>query len=55
MEFLGSRITPAGTAPLLKQVEAVHRFPRSEDTKQLQRFLGLVNFHRRFILVQLAF
>jgi hypothetical protein len=54
MEFLDSKITPAGAAPQLKQVETVHWFRRPEDTKQLQRFLALVNFHRRFIPVQLA-
>lgn len=31
------------------KVEAVMEWPRPEDRKQLQRFLGFANFYRRFI------
>jgi hypothetical protein len=32
------------------QAEVIQNFPRLLDKKQLQSFLGLVNFYRRFIL-----
>jgi hypothetical protein len=50
VEFLGYSISSAGARPLVKHMEAIWGFPRPEDAKQLQRFLGLVNFYRRFIL-----
>jgi hypothetical protein len=49
VEFLGHTITADGAAPLFKHVQAVRDFQRPVDTKQLQCFLGLVNFYRRFI------
>jgi hypothetical protein len=49
VEFLGHSITAAGAVPLFKHVQAVMDFQRPVDAKQLQRFLGLVNFYRRFI------
>jgi hypothetical protein len=49
VEFLGHSITAAGAMPLLKHVEAIQNFPRPVDAKQLQQFLGLVNFYRCFI------
>jgi hypothetical protein len=49
VEFLGHSISSSGAKPLDKHVEAIRRFPRPGDAKQLQRFLGLVNFYRRFI------
>jgi hypothetical protein len=49
VEFLGHSITADGAAPLFKHVQAVKDFQRPVDARQLQRFLGLVNFYRRFI------
>jgi hypothetical protein len=49
VDFLGHHITAEGAAPITRHVEAVHNFPRPQDKKQLQSFLGLVNFYRRFI------
>jgi hypothetical protein len=49
VEFLGHSITAGGATPLFKHVQAVKDFQRPGDAKQLQRFLGLVNFYRRFI------
>jgi hypothetical protein len=49
VEFLGHTITAAGAAPMVKHVQVIQEFPRPSDSKQLQRFLGLVNFYRRFI------
>jgi Reverse transcriptase (RNA-dependent DNA polymerase)/RNase H-like domain found in reverse transcriptase len=47
--FLGHRVTAAGLEPVAEHVAAVQRFPRPVDLKQLQRFLGLLNYYRRFM------
>ena len=49
IDFLGHHITAAGASPITKHVEVIQSFPRPQDKKQLQSFLGLVNFYRRFI------
>jgi hypothetical protein len=49
IDFLGQRVSAAGVAPLPDHVEAVTKFPRPSTVKELQGFLGLVNFYRRFI------
>ncbi len=49
VDFLGHLITAEGAALMQKHVAAIQEFPRLADTKQLQSFLGLVNFYRRFI------
>jgi cleavage and polyadenylation specificity factor subunit 1 len=49
VDFLGHHITADGAAPITRHVEAVQNFPTPQDKKQLQSFLGLVNFYRRFI------
>jgi hypothetical protein len=33
----------------VKHLEAIQAFPRPQDMKGLQGFLGLINFYRRFI------
>ena len=47
--FLGHTVSAGGVAPLPRHVEAVLSFPRPADVPALQRFLGLVNFFRRFL------
>ena len=47
--FLGHNVTSAGIYPMEKHVAAVKEFAAPRDKLQLQRFLGLVNFYRRFI------
>ena len=49
LEFLGHRVSGRGISPLPGKVEAVQRFERPHTVKSLQRFLGLVNFYRRFL------
>ena len=49
VEFLGLRVTAGGVAPLPDQVSAVADFPQPTTIKELQAFLGVVNFYRRFI------
>lgn len=47
--FLGYHISPQGTKPLESKVLAIKEFPVPKTAKQLRRFLGMVNFYRRFI------
>jgi len=49
LDFLGHRVSAAGASPLPAYVEAVAVFPPPTTVKELQQFLGLVNFYRRFL------
>ncbi|XP_064470176.1 uncharacterized protein LOC135384925 [Ornithodoros turicata] len=48
-EFLGHQVTAEGIAPLATKVDAVTNYRQPQSLRQLHRFLGLVNFYRRFI------
>lgn len=47
--FLGYSISRQGTKPLESKVQAIKDFPLPSTAKQLRRFLGMINFYRRFI------
>ena len=47
--FLGHKLNAKGLAPVAAYVDAIRDFPRPPDLKHLQRFLGMVNFYRRFL------
>ena len=49
LDFLGHHVSPAGVTPLSNYVEAVTNFPPPTTIKELQQFLGLLNFYRRFL------
>ena len=49
LEFLGHLVSEKGIKPLPGKVEAVRQFERPQSVKSLQRFLGMVNFYRRFL------
>ena len=49
VKFLGHRINKDGISPLPERVEAVRQFPKPNTRKHLRRFLGMLNFYRRFI------
>ncbi len=49
LKFLGHMVDEAGITPLPRHVAAVQDCPAPTDIKQLQRFLGLINFYRRFL------
>ncbi|BHF62295.1 hypothetical protein SprV_0200527700 [Sparganum proliferum] len=49
LEFLGHLIDSNGIRPLPSKVAAIRDFPAPTSKRQLQRFLGMVNFYRRFL------
>jgi hypothetical protein len=49
LEFLGHSVSTPGVAPLPSRVEAIRNFPLPAVVSELQAFLGLFNFYRRFV------
>ena len=49
VEFLGVVISPKGVEMQKKKVEGVLNWPASRNVKEVQKFLGLTNYYRRFI------
>lgn len=49
ISFLGHLITNKGTKPLPDKVEPILNYPQPKTVKELQRFLGFLNFFRRFL------
>ena len=49
VEFLGHTVTATGISPLEKHAAAISSFAAPASKKDLQRFLGLLNFYRRFL------
>ena len=49
VKFLGHQVTADGCAPLPKKIEAMLEMPFPSTKEQLQRFLGMANFYRRFL------
>jgi hypothetical protein len=49
VEFLGHRVDQHGVRPLQRHVQAISDFPPPQDVKQLQQYLGMVNFYRCFL------
>lgn len=49
IEYLGYKVTKDGIRPLEKRVTAVTNFKKPNNTAELRRYLGIVNFYHRFI------
>jgi hypothetical protein len=49
LETLGHKILAAGAAPTAAHTAKIELCPPPQDIKQLQCFLGMVNFYRRFL------
>jgi hypothetical protein len=49
IDYLGYRVDATGDSPLPSNVSAILEFPRPGTVKELQGFLGLLNFYRRFL------
>nr|VZI21205.1 unnamed protein product [Spirometra erinaceieuropaei] len=49
LEFLGHLFDSHGIRPLPSKVASIRDFPPPTSKRQLQRFLGMVNFYRQFL------
>lgn len=49
VKFLGYSISANGSEPLQERVADLQACPPPENVRQLRRFLGMINFYRRFI------
>ena len=49
LEFLGVVISPKGVEMQKEKVEGVLSWPAPRNVKEVQKFLGLANYYRRFI------
>ena len=47
--FLGYIVSEMGSRPVSEKVDAINNYPETTTAKQLRRFLGMINFYRRFI------
>ena len=48
VQFLGFQLTELGITPSTEKIEAIQKFPTPKNKKQLQSFLGLCNYYRKF-------
>jgi hypothetical protein len=48
LEVFGHSISKPGTTPTPQYIEVIIEYSPPQDTKQLQRYLGMVNFYLRF-------
>lgn len=49
LKFLGYLVNKKGIAPLPDRVNDINKFANPDTTTKLRRFLGTVNFYRRFV------
>ena len=49
LDFLGYRVDETGITPLPERVDAISAVPPPTTVKELQSFLGMVNYYRRFV------
>ena len=49
LDYLGHHVSASGIKPIMDKVAAIKKFPRPDTVRQLQTFLGMVNFYRRFL------
>jgi hypothetical protein len=49
LKYLGHQVSTSGIQPLASRVEALRRFLQPATMGQLQTFLDVMNFYRRFI------
>jgi cleavage and polyadenylation specificity factor subunit 1 len=49
LDYLGHHITPTGIRPISSRVEAMEKYPQPGTVAQLQTYLGMINFYRRFL------
>jgi cleavage and polyadenylation specificity factor subunit 1 len=49
ISFLGYKISPHGSQPLSERIADLQACPPPKTVSQLRRFLGMLNFYRRFL------
>ena len=49
LEFLGFKVNSTGTQPLPDRVASILEYERPKSIKDLQRFLGVFGYYRRFV------
>ena len=49
VEFLGHTVSPAGVGVVWAKVDAIKQWPQPTYIKDIQAFLGLANYYRRFV------
>jgi hypothetical protein len=49
LDYLGHRISASGIRPIASRVEALAKYPQPVTVCQLQTYLGMINFYRRFL------
>jgi hypothetical protein len=49
IDFLGYHVSPAGIRPLEDKIKAIQEYPLPKTAKELRRFLGMINFYRKFL------
>ena len=47
--FLGHHISAEGITPIQQKVQIIQNFPQAKTMKQLQTFLDMIDFYRKFI------
>jgi transposase InsO family protein len=50
ISFLGHVISDGGVSPDPRRIDAILSHPRPKNQKQLRQFLGVCNYHHRFII-----
>lgn len=49
IDFLGHTISAAGIKPMAEKVQVITDYPKPSTIASLKRFLGMINFYRRFL------
>lgn len=49
IDFLAHDISSAGIKPKTERIAAISDFPQPTSVRQAQRFVGMINFYRRFV------
>ena len=49
LEYLGHWVTQEGIKPLPSRVQSIRDFPTPNTKQEVQRFLGMLNYYRRFL------
>ena len=49
LEILGHILTPEGLSADLQKIRKIFDFPEPQDKKQLQGFIGIVNYLSKFL------